>query len=87
MSEIITVQIVYSPRRGYGIRANGKFYDFRYKPLWPRGKRTPESDAQAIRWFYKELHRPRQRLAMWVYAEKWPIGSVVVYERISKKDD
>lgn len=79
------VEIIYSPRRGYGIRANGLFYDFRHKP-WPRGKRTEASDTNAIRWFRKELYNPRNRLKHWL-PKDLPIGSAVVYARESTSDE
>lgn len=79
------VEIIYSPRRGYGIRANGLFYDFRQKP-WPRGKRTEASDANAIRWFRKELYNPRHRLKTY-HSSGLPIGSAVVYARESTSDE
>lgn len=81
------VEIIYSPRRGYGVRADGKFYDFRFKPLWPRGVRSPQGDAVAIRWFNKELRRPRQRLADYRAIDKTPIGSAVVHSIVSHKDN
>lgn len=79
------VEVIYSPRRGYGIRANGLFYDFRHKP-WLRGKRTPESDQTAIRWFRKELYNPRHRLQHYT-GKGTPIGSAVVYSRESESDE
>lgn len=80
------VELIYSPRRGYGIRADGLFYDFRHKP-WPRGQRTKASDETAIRWFRKELFNPRSRLKNYAGREKTPIGSAVVCSRISKADE
>lgn len=86
MTYPIKVEVIYSPRRGYGIRADGHFYDFRHKP-WPRGRRTPESDATAIRWFRKELYNPRHRLKHWQGADSVPLGSAVVYSRVSPSDE
>lgn len=80
------VEVIYSPRRGYGIRADGKFYDFRHKP-WPTGRRSRESDENAIRWFRKELFNPRHRLALYPGHDKTPLGSAVVYWRESAFDE
>lgn len=79
------VEVIYSPRRGYGIRCDGLFYDFRHKP-WPRGKRTEDSDKTAIRWFRKELYNPRDRLKHYKGIST-PIGSAVVYARDSVSDE
>lgn len=80
------VSVIYSPRRGYGIQADGLFYDFRHKP-WPKGKRTEASDATAIRWFRKELYNPRHRLKHWTGAKELPLGSSKVYSRQSVCDE
>lgn len=81
------IEIIYSPRRGYGVRTEGVyFYDFRFKPTWPRGMRSPEGDETAVRWFRKELMRPRARLASYAPSSVTPIGSAVVYTRESRKD-
>ncbi|QHI00847.1 hypothetical protein MA12_gp20 [Pectobacterium phage MA12] len=85
--EEITVEVIYSPRRGYGIRANGLFYDFRHRPIWPRGVRSAKNDESAIRWFRKELYNPRHRLRTYRSSITTPIGSSVVYSRVSVSDE
>lgn len=74
-------ELIYTPKIGYGIRDNGNFYDFRHR-AYPKGKRTPLSDENAIRWFHRQMNDKRGRL-QYLKGEKLPVGSAVVFSQNS----